>query len=355
MPRVIPWPILLLPALLAAFIASIVLTRVVIWASQRLRFLDQPGAEAHKQQTQAVPYGGGVAMVLAMLLGLALAPRHIPGLLDPNLDHARIPPVLFGALALALVGLLDDWRPLPAFTKLIAQGVVAAVVIPLGDLTIDSLAHWHILGFVITWLWLVLVTNAYNLLDHADGLSASVGVVSCAVLMGGSLLNHDLPLAALWAMQISVMTGFLIWNLPPARIYMGDCGSLPLGFLIAAGTLSVTFWPSGMPSVSPLAWFGPLIITAIPLFDAMVVVLKRVLNGKPVFKGDRNHMGHRLTQLGYSPRSSLAVVVALQVALAGSAFTLRLGDQVSAIIVLAQDAAIFVAVIVLETVRARHA
>jgi UDP-GlcNAc:undecaprenyl-phosphate GlcNAc-1-phosphate transferase len=344
----------LLLVALTVFLVSTGGTRLAMWLSARLRFIDTPGSEAHKQHAAAVPYGGGLAMAAALAVGLVLLPHLEVQMQGESLDHSRLRPVLIGALALLLVGAVDDRRPLPAWLKLLAQGLVSAWVIPAADLAIDSLHHWPPLAFGITWLWVVMITNAFNLLDHADGLSGSVAVVSAAALLGGSLLDHDLVQALLWMVVIPVLLGFLVWNLPPARIYMGDAGSMPLGFLVACGTLAVTFWPSGTSGSSPLAVLSPLIITAIPLFDSAVVLSKRLLGGKPLFQGDRNHISHRLTRLGYSPRVSLAVVVALQIALAGSAFTLRLGDQVSAVVVLAQDAAILLAVVLLETIRDRH-
>ncbi len=319
-----------------AFLLSMLGSRGAQLLATRLRFIDRPGSEAHKQHSGAVPYGGGLAMALAMAIGLVLVPQLQVELQGGSLDHARMGPVLLGALALLALGAIDDRRALPAWLKLLGQGLVSAWVITSADLTVDALHHHPLIGFLISWLWMVMVTNAFNLLDHADGLSAGVAVVSCAALLGGSLLDHDLAQASLWMVVIAVLLGFLVWNLPPARIYMGDAGSIPLGFLIASGTLSVTFWPSGNPDASPLAVLSPLIITAIPLFDSTVVMVKRILNRQPVWKGDRNHISHRLVRLGYSPLSSLAVVIALQIALVGSAFTLRLGDPVAAVVVLAQ-------------------
>jgi UDP-GlcNAc:undecaprenyl-phosphate GlcNAc-1-phosphate transferase len=347
-------------AIAAAFLLSTAFTRVMAWLSTRLRFLDRPGVEAHKQHASAVPYGGGLAMAIAFAVGMALCPRIEIGAIDAMLDHARPIPIFIGLAVLMVVGLIDDRRPLPAWVKLAAQGAVAAAVIPTADIAIDSLQHgrWLACGpwlaYVATWLWIIMITNAYNLLDHADGMAGGVAVVSCAALLGGSLLDHDLNQAAEWMVAIAVLLGFLVWNLPPAKVYMGDAGSLPLGFLIATGTLSVTFWPSGVPDASPLCVLSPVIITAIPVFDAAVVVIKRLLRGKPIYLGDRNHISHRLMRLGYSPRATLTVVIALQIALTGSAFSLRLGDQVAAIVVLAQDAAILLAVVMLETIRDRN-
>jgi len=345
----------LLVSIVIPFVIAAGGTRLAMMLAARLHFLDRPGAEAHKQHAAAVPYGGGLAMALAVAAGM-VACRQFPSSLlgDLDLDHARLWPIYLGAAVLLVIGMIDDRRPLKAVHKLIAQAVIAAVVIPAADLPIDSLHQWPWLAFLVTWGWMVLVTNAFNLLDHADGLAASVAVVSIAVLLGGAVLDNDVRQASLYMVMIAALLGFLMWNLPPAQVYMGDAGSMPLGFLIAAGTLSVTFWPSGTSGASSLAVLTPLIITAIPLFDSTVVICKRLRNRKPLFTGDRNHISHRLNRLGYSPSVSLAIVVLLQVALAGSAFTLRLGDQVAGIVALAQDAAILIAVVMLETIRTPH-
>src|SRR4051812_31446558 len=246
--------VVLLASVAAAFVLSAAGTRLAIAISRKLRFVDQPGLEAHKQQQQAVPYGGGIAMAFALTVALVICGQlsgSVPGM-DVMLDHAHVRPIYIGAAVLLVVGLIDDRRPLPAWMKLALQGAVAAAVVPTADLGIDSLQRWPLASYGLAWLWMVLITNAFNLLDHADGLSASVAVISLTVLLGGSLMDGDLQLGALWLSLIGVLLGFLVWNLPPARVYMGDAGSLPLGFLVAAGTLSVTFWPSTADS-SPLA------------------------------------------------------------------------------------------------------
>jgi UDP-GlcNAc:undecaprenyl-phosphate GlcNAc-1-phosphate transferase len=353
-------PVILIAAA-AVFVLSAIGTRLAIMLSHRLRFLDRPGAEAHKQQKIAVPYGGGLAMAIALGAGMAFFdlvrdatfPSPVAG---PPLKHDSLIPIYLGATVLLGVGLIDDRWPLSAKVKLLAQMAVAAVVIPTAGLGISSLGHHPLLAMGLAWLWMVGVTNAFNLLDHADGLSASVAVVSTAVLLSGTLMAHDLQLSALWSMLIATLLGFLVWNLPPARVYMGDAGSMPLGFLVAAGTLSVTFWPSAQGG-SHLAVLAPVFITAIPLFDTAVVMCKRWAAGKPLFKGDRNHISHRLERLGFSPVTRLAVVISLQVALACGALLLRLsGDPavttaVIAAVVVGQAAAILFAVVLLETLR----
>lgn len=340
-------------ALGAAFVVAALLVGQVRRIAGRLRFLDRPGSEAHKAQARSVPYGGGIGMALAMALVLTPAfiliggEDHVPPLLGRS---TVIMPLMVGAGVLFLLGLVDDWRPQRAWVKLAIQAVVCAGAVWAGDLDIDSLHGLPILAYGLAWCWLLLITNAYNLLDHADGLSASVALVSAGVLLIGSIGGDDLILSTVWATLMGCLAGFLVWNLPPARIYMGDSGSLPLGFLIGVGTLSVTFWPSEEGG-SPLAILSPLLITAIPLFDTAVVVVKRLRRGQPLHIGDRNHISHRLSRLGVGPRASLAAVVALQISLAAGALQLRDQEWTPGLVVLAQSAAVLLAVVLLETSR----
>lgn len=321
--------------------------------ARRLAFLDRPGLEAHKQQARAVPYGGGIG-IAAAFTGCVVAAWFCTTGEDRRLgmqEHGISAVVaVFGAALLFVLGLWDDLRHLRALPKIIIQAVVCAAAVWLGDLGIDSLRGMPGLAFMVAWAWLMLVTNVYNLLDHADGLSASVALVSAGVLLYGSTASGDGLGAVLWASLIGSLAGFLVWNLPPARIYMGDSGSLPLGFLIGVGTLSVTFWPSGEGG-TPLAILSPVLITAIPLFDTTVVVWKRMRRGASPFVGDRNHISHRLRRLGMGPLTSLATVVALQIALAAGTLQLRTQDWLTACVVLAQAAAVLLAVVLLETSR----
>jgi UDP-GlcNAc:undecaprenyl-phosphate/decaprenyl-phosphate GlcNAc-1-phosphate transferase len=335
-----------------ALVVTVVATGVVLRCAKRLAFVDRPGSEAHKQHAAVVPYGGGIAMLIGLAAALVTA-AFIP---TDTLGSAptRNPLVVgVGALAMFTLGLRDDLRRLPARIKLLVQAGVCALVVWKAPFSIDTFRNYPVLAYGAAWLWLVLVSNVYNLLDHADGLAATVGAISVIVLLSGSLVADDAHAAALWISLIGVLLGFLFWNLPPARIYMGDAGSLPLGFLIGAGTLSVTFWPSGEEG-SPLSVLSPLLITAIPLFDTAAVVIKRMRSSQPIMQGDRNHISHRLARLGMSPRASLATIAALQVALAGGALQLRTQELMPGIVVLAQSACIVLAVIFLETIRSRH-
>jgi UDP-GlcNAc:undecaprenyl-phosphate/decaprenyl-phosphate GlcNAc-1-phosphate transferase len=331
----------------ATLIMAIIATWAAIYLAKRLRFLDTPGVEAHKQQTHAVPYGGGIAMAVAVGIGLSLA-YFLP--IEHDQPSRPWLCIAAGALALLLVGFYDDVKRLSANKKLLAQAIIAGVVVYYGELNLDSLREWPILSYGLAWLWLVLVSNAYNLLDHDDALCGSIAVVSALVLVSGSLLSGDVETARIYLLIIAAILGFLWWNRPPARVYMGDAGSLALGFLIGVGTLMVTFWPSG-ESGSPLAILSPVLITALPLFDTASVVIKRLRTGQPIMRGDRNHISHRLQRLGLSPKRRLLTAIALQIALAAGALLLRSEDLLTAIVIIAQAGAICVVFILLETTR----
>ena len=342
--------LLIVTGLLACLLA-LVLTRLAVAWAPSLRFMDRPGSEAHKQHARVVPYGGGPAMAVAMLAALVagswVGTLDLPG--GPP-DHGPLWPVLVGAIGLLFVGLWDDRKALGPKTKLVLQTGFTAAAVWFGDLGIDSLRAVPWLSFLAAWGWLVLVTNAFNLLDHADGVSAGCAVICAAILVVGALLGGDASLAQVFIALGGALLGYLWWNAPPARIYMGDAGALPLGFLIGVGTLSITFWPAASSSNS-FALLSPVIITAIPLFDTAVVIVKRWRRGKPLMVGDRNHISHRLGRLGLTPRATMATVVSLQIALAGSVLTLRQGDLASGVVVILTDAAILLAVVLLETAR----
>ena len=341
------WPALV--ALVMALVCGGLMRRL----AQRIGFLDRPGSEAHKQQALAVPYGGGVAVGLGLAAALIAAHFWFPPGPSQDATPVEMWPIFAGAASLFVVGLIDDRRRLSARTKLLCQALIAACVVPFAHLGIDSLRHQPVLYYGLSWAWLVLVTNAYNLIDHADGVCGTIAGISAVGLALAAYLSLDPSQALVFAALAGALAGFLLWNAPPARLYLGDAGSLPVGFLIGAGTLGVTFWPSAEGG-TPVAVLGPVLITALPLYDTATVTIKRLRSGAGIMTGDRNHVGHRLGRLGLSPRLSLITLAALQVALAAGTIHLRHDNWQSAIIVIVQSAAILVAVIFLETTRRQH-
>ena len=344
-------------ALVIAFLASLACTRLAMSLFRRLALIDRPGSEAHKRHTSVVPYGGGAAMALAFAASLVAVLLMSPWHSDSHgtmISSARLIIVIIAAACLFVLGQIDDQRPLGARLKLVIQLAIIIAAVYFAELRIDLLQDQPLIAMVLAALWCVGITNAYNLLDHADGLSSTTAVISCVVLLSASLMNGDPLLSSLWLCLIGVLGGFLVWNLPPARIYMGDAGSLPLGFLMGAGCLLVTFWPSDEASANPYAVLAPVLVSFIPLYDMGVVVTKRIRRRVPIMRGDDNHISHRLRRLGLSARSSLAAVAALQVAIAASALQLRFADETTGLILLLQAGSILLALTLLEAARDRN-
>lgn len=332
-----------------ALVVSLLLCGLMVWLAPRLRFIDQPGREEHKQHSRSVPYGGGAAMAVALLVAMLVV--YVPDVIE---QQSPITIMLLGALGLFLLGLTDDIRPLGARWKLIIQGIIVATTVGFADLSLDVIHQWPWLSAFLAFWWCMLLANAYNLMDHADGLSASIAFVSITVLLATALLNQEWHLAIMWLSMLGCLGGFLIWNLPPAKIYMGDAGSLPLGFLIAAGSVHTVFWHSdGSVESNPMAVLTPVLIAMLPIYDMAVVLIKRYRLGRPLMSGDRNHISHRLSRLGLSMRSGLATAVALQVALAASALLLRHQDPLTGVVVVAQAACLLLIAILLEANRDR--
>jgi UDP-GlcNAc:undecaprenyl-phosphate GlcNAc-1-phosphate transferase len=346
--------------ILLAFIVPLLLAAVgcgiMVWLAPHLGFTDKPGAERHKQTTQRVPYGGGAAMGLALIGGiLVMIPFGFFHMEASGITEGTLGPVLLGAGGLFLLGLIDDIRPMRAKLKLIIQSLIIAFAVGFADLEINVIQGWPWLASVLAFWWCLILANAYNLMDHADGLSGSMAFISAVVLLATAIITGDWHQVVVWSALLGALGGFLVWNLPPAKIYMGDAGSLSLGFLVGAGGLMLTFWPSdaGPDASSPLAVLAPVFLAMLPIYDMGVVLAKRMSLRRPLMQGDHNHISHRLRRLGLSPRTTLATAAALQTGLAACALQLRHTDLLTGVVVLAQAASICLVAVLLEATRDR--
>jgi UDP-GlcNAc:undecaprenyl-phosphate GlcNAc-1-phosphate transferase len=262
----------------------------------------QTGVVAHPRNDrwhrQTVPMLGGVGIALATLIGALIT----------GVASAMVVPVA-AAFLIFVVGLVDDVLSLKPATKLIAQITMAALLVYFGyRLTwVES----RLLNSVLTIFWVVGLTNAFNLLDNMDGLLAGVAVVVTAMLIVGLLTgatrNEAGSQIALLALLLGAAGGFLLFNFPPASIFMGDSGSLFLGFTVAALTLS----PEGIRAsrtdvLSVIA--GPVFLLLIPIFDTTLVTVSRLLSGRSPAMGGRDHSSHRLVAMGLSERAAVFVL-----------------------------------------------
>jgi UDP-GlcNAc:undecaprenyl-phosphate GlcNAc-1-phosphate transferase len=250
---------------------------------------------------------GGIAIYLAFIIGcLIFAP-----------DLSRAYPMLIAATLLFGVGIIDDLKQLKPYVKLVMQ-VVAASIVVFSGLRLPGLywASWELGVNFLTIFWLVAITNAINLLDNMDGLAGGISLIACAFLAITFFVNGQTAEAALPLILAGAVAGFLRFNFNPATIFMGDCGSMFLGFALS-GIALLSDIQRTRNLVSVLA--TPVLILTIPILDTMVVAVTRKLSGRPVSQGGRDHTSHRLVALGMSERRatlSLFTLAALSGALA---------------------------------------
>ena len=320
------WPVLGL--VLVGFLISLPVTAILIRAGRRLKALDTAGAAGHaKTHLRAVPNIGGLAIYLAVCLPLAGGllvlwligegtwRAWLPALADhlPRVKESTPTAVamLVCITALHIIGLIDDRRSLPAWPKLLVQLIAAAIMTIWFDVRLLTLLG-PALSIIVTIIWIIAITNAINFLDNMDGLAGGVAAIAAALFMVATILNQQWFIAGTLALLVGALCGFLIFNFPPAKIFMGDGGSLIIGFLLAILTARTTFYsPEQSDYALGTAWYGlfmPIVVLAIPLYDFTTVTLIRLAQGKSPFVGDQQHFSHRLVMRGLSRRGAVIVI-----------------------------------------------
>jgi UDP-GlcNAc:undecaprenyl-phosphate/decaprenyl-phosphate GlcNAc-1-phosphate transferase len=282
---------------ISSFVLSLLLTPLVRRGFSRLGILDQPNPE-RKLHCSPIPRIGGIPIAASYLMAFALL------LLSPlrGASSVSLPLVLSVMPAVMVVfttGLLDDLVGLPPWQKLLGQVSGSALAYYCGIRLIGIAGHsmggWWSLPLTI--LWLVACSNAFNLIDGVDGLATGVGLFATMTICISALLQQNIPLAMATLPMAGALLGFLRYNFNPASIFLGDCGSLSIGFLL--GCCGV-IW--SQKSATVLAMTAPLMALSIPLVDTALAICRRFLRHQPIFGADRNHIHHRLLDRGFSPR-----------------------------------------------------
>ena len=254
---------------------------------------------ARKVQKEPVPYLGGVAIaigIVAASYGSLLA-------VDFSLDTFKLASfVLVPAMAISAMGLWDDLKGLEPWPRLVAQtftGIIVAVILTVTD-TMGFAFSNHLLNYTITVLWIVGVCNSINFFDNHDGGAAGTVAVITFFLFFIAYDRQQVLVSALALVTAGATAGFLIWNRHPAKIYMGDAGSLFLGIIISVLTIRLS--PGVIPSYKSLAI--PLFLMATPILDTTVAVISRLYRGISPFQGGRDHLSHRLMRKGLNRRTT---------------------------------------------------
>jgi UDP-GlcNAc:undecaprenyl-phosphate/decaprenyl-phosphate GlcNAc-1-phosphate transferase len=297
-----------LQILLGALLCALLTTPSIIRLAYRFRIVDVPGVR--KVHSKSIPHLGGVA-VLASAACPLLVMAFIPNAYSAAFH--RVPIAVFAlaatSLSVFMVGLIDDIKGLQARTKFIAQ-LLAAAVFCVWAGRIESIAFGRVftlefgwLSWPITILWIVGVTNAVNLSDGLDGLAAGICAVAIAIVAGLALHGGHMALGYLLVAVLGALLGFLFFNLNPARIFLGDAGSLLLGFVIGASSVicsakSSTFVALALPGIA----------LGVPIFDTLFSVMRRFMERRSLFAPDRNHFHHKLLEMGFHHRSAVLTI-----------------------------------------------
>ena len=332
-------------AFIISLLSSLILTRLIRDWAVKLDWLDEGGGR--KIHKQPIPRLGGVAILMSALLPLITL-----GLWDNDIsaalwgDKELIFGLAEGLGVIALIGIIDDLKGVPAVVKLGGQ-VLAGVLAYQAGIHIETLSipffHLVELGWMsmpITVFWFVLSMNAVNLIDGMDGLAGSVVMLAGGTLFFMCLVEDQVVASLILLSMLGAVLGFLRYNINPATIFLGDTGSMSLGFLLAI--ISVHFSQKSSVVFSLVA---SLMILGLPIFDLSMAIFRRFLSGQKIFSADQYHVHHILLRKGFSQRQSVLVLIVFALGFEALALLhIYTGDQLDAIVLVALVVFLFVSV-----------
>ena len=297
----------------ASVLLSFFLTRYIRDVANARGWLSAPATERHLHAV-ALPRIGGVAIFSAFALTLAIA--SLVGWRYPSLAFGFSPKtlesILLPASLIFMLGVYDDLRGVGPYTKFAVQGVAGAILFGFGLRVLDlpvlfggQLFPWFV-SLPLTILWVIGITNAFNLIDGLDGLAAGSSLFSTLVVFVVALLSHSTLVSVLSLAMVGAILGFLRFNFNPATIFLGDSGSLFIGFMLSALALQ-----GAQKSPTIIAIAIPVVSFGLPLLETTLSVIRRFISGRPVFTADREHIHHKLLQLGMSHRQVVIVLYAV--------------------------------------------
>jgi UDP-GlcNAc:undecaprenyl-phosphate GlcNAc-1-phosphate transferase len=288
----------------ASLLVALVGTPLARRTALRLDIVDVPNTE-RKQHQVPMPYLGGVAIYAAFLAIVLIAVRAIGSAEVASAEVLeQLLAILGGATTMAVLGLFDDRYNLPALLRLGLQCLAALVLINSG-VTLHF-NHYPQLDGVVSFLWIVGLTNAFNLLDNMDGLSVGVAAIAAIYFFLLAYLAQPTQflVASLSAALAGACLGFLRYNFNPARIFMGDAGAYFLGFLLAAIGMKLRIY-LGTGSLHAVTWLIPIVVLGLPIFDTTMVTISRLRRGISPGTGGRDHTSHRLVRAGMTTRETV--------------------------------------------------
>lgn len=348
--RYFPFLILLLAsaclsALITPFLRTIAFENGVV---------DVPGQR--KIHQQIIPRVGGIAVAVSFFSAVVIGYSLFQS--DLTLSMAPLTGLCIGGALVLLVGIVDDIniKGLRASKKFVGQVLAALALIPFGflieTLTVPFIGVVNlgsIIGISLTIAWVVGITNAFNLIDGMDGLSSGMAVIAAITLTILSILTGNLLMTIVLVAILGSTLGFLYYNWPPAKMFIGDCGAMFLGFLLAAVSIETSFKSSGMePPVFATSLFAPILALGLPIIDTCAAISRRAWHRKPLFSPDRQHIHHRLLDAGFTSRQAVLVLYGVSIGLGVAALaTTIVTSSIAVVIVVIAAVLAFLAVGVL--------
>lgn len=289
---------------LTAFFVSLITIPIIKKLSLRAGYIDVPNER--KIHSNPVSRLGGMGIYLGFILSFFLVAKLHGLVIDKTISG-----ILIGATLITIIGVIDDLRGMPAIIKLMGQVITALITAVVFGIQIEfvsnpldgGLIYLGAFSVLITVLWIIGIINALNLIDGLDGLAGGVTVIAATSLFAGALINGEINSALITIALIGATLGFLKYNYNPASIFMGDTGSMLLGYILAS--ISVI---GVLKSTTTVALAVPILALGIPIYDTISSILRRIKNKKHIFKADGEHIHHRLLDLGFTHKQVVKMI-----------------------------------------------
>ncbi|MBQ3441997.1 MAG: undecaprenyl/decaprenyl-phosphate alpha-N-acetylglucosaminyl 1-phosphate transferase [Selenomonadaceae bacterium] len=319
-----------------ALVVALLVTPLVILLANKTGAMDAP--DARKVHKKPIPRIGGLAIYAGFMAAIIFVAARFG--FDAESIKETVGLTLSGSLIVA-VGLVDDYKNLPAKVKLLGQIIAAAVLVLIFDVRIDFVTDPFgeyiyfdnlpipYLAVIVTMFWLVGLTNTVNLIDGLDGLAAGVAAIASFTILLIALEQNFILVAIMTAALAGAAVGFLKYNFHPAQIFMGDTGSMFLGFMLAG--ISVT---GAVKSVATIALIVPIFALGLPILDTTFAIVRRVRGGVPIFKPDKGHLHHRLLSVGFTQCQAVLLMYVISALFGLSAIALTAVSYQIAVLIL---------------------
>jgi UDP-GlcNAc:undecaprenyl-phosphate GlcNAc-1-phosphate transferase len=347
---------------IGSFLLSVILTAASRAFAIRIGFVAQPTADRYHQYV--IPLGGGIAIfgtlavsILAAIISVKFfVPAGFFDWLGPAvIDYTQgflgrineLIIILGAAAVLFALGLWDDKKRLGPCFKLIVQFAAAITIAAFADVRVEFFIESKLVTTILSALWIVFLINAFNFLDNMDGACAGIAAITCSILFVAAALSGQVFVGGLALIFIGTLAGFLVFNFPPAKIFMGDAGSLVVGFFTAVLTLKTTYYQQAF-SGRWHAVFFPLLCMAVPLYDFLSVTLLRISQGKSPLIGDTQHFSHRLKKRGLTETQTVLTLYLATLCTGLGAVFLYQVDFLGAILIFIQTFMVLAIIAILE-------